>query len=247
MPSSSDNERGDRRPVEAVSDAHGRENDRHVERLGGLGQQPGMELDQVGVRLRANDLDHLCLVIDQDQGAIVGGPDTQLVSVILSGSLGDIASLTLSSSVFRRSRWSDGCRRRTACCRSDRSGRAPSGQDGNLAAVDVVSLTGPDTRYGPFSLGVMLTSARVAPDEYQATEPTDPRETPWYCLEPERLPHQDRADPAGSDRAVDDEDVVHAARHAVGLASAAVLERKAVLVRCVAARWRHPRRSSARR
>jgi hypothetical protein len=34
-------------------------------------QEPGVELDQVGVRFRANDLEHLVLRVDQDQGAIV--------------------------------------------------------------------------------------------------------------------------------------------------------------------------------
>jgi ketosteroid isomerase-like protein len=40
---------------------------------------------------------------------------------------------------------------------------------------------------------------------------------------PERLPHQDRTDPAWSDCAVDDEDVVHTARHTVRVTRAPVL------------------------
>src|SRR6476619_6024011 len=63
--------------------------------------------------------------------------------------------------------------------------------------------------------------------------PTRPRWNPMpSCsppLEAERLPHHDRADSVRYDCAVDDQDVVHAARHTVGLARAPVLQRIAVL------------------
>src|SRR5208282_1331861 len=38
-----------------------------------------MKLDHVGARLRANDLEHLVLIVDQHQGAVLSGPDTQLL------------------------------------------------------------------------------------------------------------------------------------------------------------------------
>jgi hypothetical protein len=47
-------------------------------------QEPGVELDQVGVRFRANDLEHLVLRVDQDQGAIVIGADSQFLCHRLS-------------------------------------------------------------------------------------------------------------------------------------------------------------------
>ena len=72
-------DRRKRRPVEAGADAHGREHDRQVERLGRLGQQADVHLDEVGARLRADDLEHLLLVVDQHQRAVVGGPDTEIV------------------------------------------------------------------------------------------------------------------------------------------------------------------------
>src|SRR5215210_4338602 len=37
-----------------------------------------MELDQVGVRFRADNLEHLILIVDQYEGAILGLPDAQL-------------------------------------------------------------------------------------------------------------------------------------------------------------------------
>jgi len=40
-------DRRQRRPVQAVPDTDRREHDRHVERLGGLGQQPDVQLDDV--------------------------------------------------------------------------------------------------------------------------------------------------------------------------------------------------------
>src|ERR1700692_2617770 len=48
--------------------------------------------------------------------------------------------------------------------------------------------------------------------------------------EPELLVHQDRRDPAGSDRLVDNQEVIYSAGNAVGLPGPQVLERKAVLV-----------------
>src|SRR3979411_1356441 len=47
--------------------------------------------------------------------------------------------------------------------------------------------------------------------------------------ETELLLHQDRRDPAGSDRLVDDQEVINSAGNAVGLPGPQVLERKAVL------------------
>jgi hypothetical protein len=69
-------DRRERRPVEAEPDTYGREHDRHLERLGRPDKQPDMQLDEVGARLRANDLEHLLLIVDQHQGAVVCGPDT---------------------------------------------------------------------------------------------------------------------------------------------------------------------------
>jgi hypothetical protein len=38
-------------------------------------QHAGVQLDQVGVRFRADDLEHLVLTVDQHEGAILGFPD----------------------------------------------------------------------------------------------------------------------------------------------------------------------------
>jgi len=48
--------------------------------------------------------------------------------------------------------------------------------------------------------------------------------------EPELLIHQDRRDTAGSDRLVDNQEVIYSAGNAVGLPGPQVLKRKAVLV-----------------
>src|SRR5256886_7948784 len=48
--------------------------------------------------------------------------------------------------------------------------------------------------------------------------------------EPELLIHQDRRDTAGSDRLVDNQEVIYTAGNAVGLPGPQVLKRKAVLV-----------------
>ena len=48
--------------------------------------------------------------------------------------------------------------------------------------------------------------------------------------EPKRFMHQDCGDPAGGDRLVDDEDVIHFAGNPVGLPGPPIFERKAVLV-----------------
>jgi len=68
-------DRRERGTVEAEPDAHCRQDDRHVERLGGLGQQPDMQFDEVGVRLRTNHLEHLVLVVDQHERAVLVRPD----------------------------------------------------------------------------------------------------------------------------------------------------------------------------
>src|SRR5690348_13951653 len=55
----------------------------------------------------------------------------------------------------------------------------------------------------------------------------------WHLMlrsEPERLIHQDRRDSAGSNRLVDDQEVIYSAGNAIGLPGSHVLERKAVLV-----------------
>src|SRR2546423_1593751 len=56
------------------------------------------------------------------------------------------------------------------------------------------------------------------------------RRQPAPRSEPELLVHQDRRDPAGSDRVVDDQQVIYTAGNAVGLPGPQVLQRKAVLV-----------------
>src|SRR6266704_2295319 len=56
------------------------------------------------------------------------------------------------------------------------------------------------------------------------------RRHPALRSEPELLIHQDRRDPAGSDRLVDNQQVVYSAGNAVGLPGPQVLKRKAVLV-----------------
>ena len=38
-----------------------------------------MQLDQVDGRLRANALEHFLLIVDEDQRAVFGGPDTESV------------------------------------------------------------------------------------------------------------------------------------------------------------------------
>src|SRR5439155_202019 len=68
-----------RRPVEAGADAHGRKHDRQAKGLGSLGQQADLHFDEVGARVRADDLEHLLLVVDQYQRAVVRGPDTEIV------------------------------------------------------------------------------------------------------------------------------------------------------------------------
>jgi hypothetical protein len=72
-------DRRERGSVEADLHAHRRQDDRHAIRLGGLGQQPDMQLDQVGGRLRSDHLEHLILVIDQHEGAVLRLPDTQVL------------------------------------------------------------------------------------------------------------------------------------------------------------------------
>src|SRR5207245_2804275 len=54
--------------------------------------------------------------------------------------------------------------------------------------------------------------------------------TPALRSEPELLIHQDRRDSAGSDRLVDNQEVIYSAGNAVGLPGPQVLKRKAVLV-----------------
>src|ERR1700730_15839861 len=56
------------------------------------------------------------------------------------------------------------------------------------------------------------------------------RRHPALRSEPELLIHQDRRDTAGSDRLVDNQEVIYAAGNAVGLPGPQVLKRKAVLV-----------------
>ena len=75
-------DRRERGAVEAALDTDRRKDYRHAERRGGLGQKPDMQLDQVRVRLRADDLEHLILIVDQHQGAVLGGPDTQVVVMV---------------------------------------------------------------------------------------------------------------------------------------------------------------------
>src|ERR1700730_1939905 len=56
------------------------------------------------------------------------------------------------------------------------------------------------------------------------------RRQPAPLSEPELLVNHDRRDPAGSDRLVDNQDVIYSAGNAVGLPGPHVLKRKAVLV-----------------
>src|ERR1700680_3153203 len=56
------------------------------------------------------------------------------------------------------------------------------------------------------------------------------RRHPALRSEPELLIHQDRRDPAGGDRLVDNQEVIYSAGNAVGLPGPQVLKRKAVLV-----------------
>src|SRR6202011_3137338 len=56
------------------------------------------------------------------------------------------------------------------------------------------------------------------------------RRQPAPRSEPELLVHQDRRDTAGSDRLVDNQEVIYSAGNAVGLPGPQVLKRKAVLV-----------------
>src|SRR5229473_1396916 len=67
-----------RRPIEAGRDANGRQRDRHAERLGGPGQEADIELRQVGARFRANGCKYLLLIVDQHQGTVLIGPDTEI-------------------------------------------------------------------------------------------------------------------------------------------------------------------------
>src|SRR5438132_1516533 len=46
-----------------------------------------MQLNQVGARFRSNDLEHLLLIVDQHQGAVLGSPDTQLLRHLLCSSV----------------------------------------------------------------------------------------------------------------------------------------------------------------
>src|ERR1700682_4129084 len=64
---------------------------------------------------------------------------------------------------------------------------------------------------------------------YSASGPTGGRH-PALRSESERLIHQDRRDTAGSDRLVDNQEVIYSAGNAVGLPGPQVLKRKAVLV-----------------
>src|SRR5712671_2839423 len=64
---------------------------------------------------------------------------------------------------------------------------------------------------------------------YSASCPTC-RRHPALRSEPEQRIHQDRRDTAGSDRLVDNQEVIYSAGNAVGLPGPQVLERKAVLV-----------------
>src|SRR5258708_39664075 len=64
---------------------------------------------------------------------------------------------------------------------------------------------------------------------YSASCPTC-RRHPALRSEPELLVHQDRRDTARRDRLVDNQQVINAAGHAVGLPGPQVLKRKAVLV-----------------
>src|SRR5258707_5230252 len=54
--------------------------------------------------------------------------------------------------------------------------------------------------------------------------------TPALRSEAELLVHQDRRDTAGTDRLVDNQEVIYSAGNAVGLPGPQVLQRKAVLV-----------------
>jgi hypothetical protein len=56
------------------------------------------------------------------------------------------------------------------------------------------------------------------------------RRHPALRSEPELLVHQDRRDTAGSDRLVNNQEVIYSAGNAVGLPGPQVLKRKAVLV-----------------
>src|ERR1700674_1812069 len=64
---------------------------------------------------------------------------------------------------------------------------------------------------------------------YSASCPTC-RRHPALRSDPELLIHQDRRDTAGSDRLVDNQEVIYSAGNAVGLPGSQVLKRKAVLV-----------------
>src|SRR2546427_4436449 len=66
------------RPVDARRDAHGGQHDRHVERLGGPGEEADVELRQGGARFRANGRKYLLLIVDQHEGAVLIGPDTEI-------------------------------------------------------------------------------------------------------------------------------------------------------------------------
>jgi hypothetical protein len=71
-------DRWSRRAEDAAFDPHRRQHDRHVERLGRLGQPEGMELDQIRSSLRADRLEQLRLVVDEHQRAVVAGPDSEI-------------------------------------------------------------------------------------------------------------------------------------------------------------------------
>src|SRR5439155_23761266 len=71
-------ERRGRRPIDAGRDADGGQHDRQVERLGGPGQEANVELRQGGARFRANGGKYLRLIVDQHQGAVLMGPDTEI-------------------------------------------------------------------------------------------------------------------------------------------------------------------------
>src|SRR6266480_5257402 len=66
------------RPIDAGRDADGGQHDGHVERLGGPGQEADIELHQVGLRFRANGRKYLLLIVDQHEGAVLIGPDTEI-------------------------------------------------------------------------------------------------------------------------------------------------------------------------
>src|ERR1022692_2538290 len=78
-------DRRERRSVEAVLHAYCREDDRHAKRLGGPGQQPDMQLDQVGARFRSYDLEHLILVVDSTkaQSSAVQTPRSFVIVALL--------------------------------------------------------------------------------------------------------------------------------------------------------------------